>query len=77
MNRDAIGAWVELSAGGVTQKRQVMPTRSFLSQVELPLTFGLGKTEAVERLRVHWPDGNVQDVSEVSIDSLITIEQAH
>ncbi len=77
VNRDAIGAWVELSAGGVTQKRQVMPTRSFLSQVELPLTFGLGKTEAVERLRVHWPDGNVQDVSEVSIDSLITIEQAH
>ncbi len=30
-NRDAIGAWVELTAGGVTQRRQVMPTRSYLS----------------------------------------------
>ena len=49
VNRDAIGAWVELRVNGVTQKRQVMPTRSFLSQVELPLTFGLGKAESIRR----------------------------
>jgi hypothetical protein len=76
VNRDAIGAWVELRVNGVTQKRQVMPTRSFLSQVELPLTFGLGKAESIEALRVHWPDGSVQDVSDVAIDSLLIVEQA-
>ncbi len=44
------------------QRRTVMPTRSYLSQVELPLTFGLGAAEEVESLRVRWPDGTVEDV---------------
>ena len=34
--------WVELEVDGQVQRRQVMPTRSYLSQVELPVTFGLG-----------------------------------
>lgn len=61
-NRDAIGAWIELVSGGVTQRRQVMPTRSYLSQVELPVTFGLGRAGRVDSLRVIWPDGAIQDI---------------
>ncbi|MAB82544.1 MAG: RNA-binding protein [Phycisphaerae bacterium] len=61
-NRDAIGAWIELVAGGVTQRRQVMPTRSYLSQVELPITFGLGVMDRIDSLRVVWPDGAIQDI---------------
>ena len=56
-NRSAIGARVELTAGGVRQRRLVMPTRSYLSQVELPLTFGLGSAHRVDALRVTWPNG--------------------
>lgn len=59
-NRDAIGAWVQVTAGGVTQSRQVMPTRSYLSQSELPVTFGLGKAEAIEAVEIRWPNGNRQ-----------------
>jgi hypothetical protein len=47
-NRDAIGAWIELKTGGIVQRHQVMPTRKYLAQVELPVTFGLGKTDRVE-----------------------------
>ena len=54
-NRDATGAWVEVEAGGVTQRRQVMPTRSYLSQVESVLTFGLGKSDRVDAVRIIWP----------------------
>lgn len=61
-NREAIGAEVTLTAGGRTQRRVVMPTRSYLSQVELPLTFGLGAAGSVDSLRVRWPDGTVQIV---------------
>ena len=43
VNRDGIGAWVECRIGETVQRRQVMPTRSYLSQVELPVTFGLGE----------------------------------
>ncbi|MCU0266991.1 MAG: FG-GAP-like repeat-containing protein, partial [Actinomycetia bacterium] len=75
-NPDAVGALVELTAGGVTQYRQVTPARSYLSQVELPVTFGLGQSAAVERLRVTWPDGSTEDVPVEGVDRLVTVRQA-
>ena len=73
--RDAIGAWVELTAGGLTQRRQVSPTRGYQSQSELIVTFGLGTHETVDALRITWPDGTVEDVEEVGIDQLNVIEK--
>ena len=75
-SRDAIGALVEVEAGGLLQKQQVMPTRSYLSQVELPVTFGLGAQREVERITIHWPDGSVQEVRDIEVDKLLEIEQA-
>lgn len=74
-NPDAIGAWVEVDAGGVTQRRQVMPTRSYLSQVELPVTFGLGSSDRVDEIRITWPDGAIQPLpgDQVMIDRSQTI----
>ncbi len=43
-NRDAIGAWIKMRLVGRTLWRQVMPTRSYLSQSELPVTIRLGKS---------------------------------
>ena len=70
-NRDAIGAWVEVTVGGVTQRRQVMPTRSYLSQVPLTLTFGLGDADRIDAMRVVWPDGSVEDIAPAVIDAAI------
>jgi hypothetical protein len=75
-NRDAIGSWIELHTAEGVQRRQVMPTRSYLSQVELPVTFGLGKAERAQSLVVRWADGSVQEIKEPSLDQLLTIEQA-
>ena len=75
VNRDGIGAKVEVTAGGITQRRQVMPTRSYLAQVELPLTFGLGRVDAVDRVRVIWPDGSIQEPDVIRPDSLVVVEQ--
>jgi hypothetical protein len=72
-NRDALGARVTLVAGGVTQERVVTPNRSYLSQVELPLTFGLGATERVERLEVTWADGARLTLAEPPIDRLLVV----
>jgi hypothetical protein len=74
-NTEAIGAWVELAAGGVTQRRQVMPTRSYMSQVELPATFGLGAADRVDALSVTWPDGTVQSVGAVTVDRTVEVAQ--
>ncbi len=76
LNRDAIGAWVEVRAGGIRQRRQVMPTRSYLSQVELPLTFGLGTAPSIDAVQVRWPDGQMQTLEPLPpVDAPITLRQ--
>ena len=52
-----------------------MPTRSYLSQVEAVLTFGLGNVDRIDSLKVLWPDGSSQVVADIAIDSLIEITQ--
>ncbi|MGQ0613850.1 MAG: CRTAC1 family protein [Planctomycetaceae bacterium] len=56
-NRDALGAVVRVTAGGVTQRRVVRTGGSYLSQGELTLTFGLAEAERAERVVVTWPGG--------------------
>ena len=74
-NRDAIGAWVKVRVGNQTLSRQVMPTKSYLSQSELPVTFGLGFTERLDEVSVAWPGGNVQKVSGLRLDALNVVTQ--
>lgn len=74
-NRDAIGARLELDVDGRTIRQQVMPTRSYLTQVELPVTFGLGDAIEVDELRIHWPGGEVQIVHAPEVDRVHVIEQ--
>ncbi|MBI3417743.1 MAG: CRTAC1 family protein [Verrucomicrobia bacterium] len=75
-NRDAIGAWIKVRVGTHTLSRQVMPTRSYLSQSELPITFGLGNATRVEEVTVTWPGGATQPVGDFKIDSLNMIKQS-
>ena len=74
-NRDGIGAWVHAKAGGQDLWRQVMPTRSYISQSELPVTIGLGTNTAVELVEIHWPGGSVQRLTP-AIDQITTIREA-
>ncbi len=74
-NRDAIGARLTLTLGGVVQRRVVMPTRSYLSQVELPVTFGLGGAEAIESLEITWPGGGHADYKSLAPTAILRIDQ--
>ncbi|HEX7860297.1 MAG TPA: CRTAC1 family protein [Verrucomicrobiae bacterium] len=73
-NHDAIGAWVRARINGKDVWRHVMPTRSYLSQSELPVTIGLGTATAVELLEVKWPNGAVQKVQAKPGESTIVTE---
>ncbi len=75
-NRDGLGALVELKVAGRIHRAIVCPTKSYLSQAELPVTFGIGDQTQVEGLTIHWPRGSVQHVESVEIDRLNVIEQA-
>jgi hypothetical protein len=74
-NRDGIGARVEVTAGGDTRWQLVKTGSSYLSQSELPLTFGLGGATSVTAVRVAWPSGQVDTIDALDADQVITIEE--
>jgi hypothetical protein len=73
-NHDAIGAWIHARVRGKDLWRQVTPTRSYLSQSELPVTIGLGKETQVELLEVKWPDGSLQQLT-AAVDQFAIVTQ--
>ncbi len=72
-NREAIGAMVDCITPAGTQRHFLSPARSYLSLVELPLTFGLGAAEKAT-IQVRWPDGTTSSV-ESPADRSVTIAQ--
>jgi hypothetical protein len=60
-NRDAIGASLKIFHGDSSQSRLVKGGSSYLSQSELPVTFGLGKRDRIDRLVIQWPSGRTEE----------------
>jgi len=48
---------------------------SYLSQSELPVTFGLGSRTRADRLVVEWPSGATDEVKNVAAGELYTITE--
>jgi enediyne biosynthesis protein E4 len=60
-NRDAVGAVVKIFYNGQMQSRTVRGGSSYLSQSELPVTFGVGKRDKIERATIDWPSGRNEE----------------
>ena len=60
-NRDAIGAEVIVEAGGARRRSRVHSGSSYLSQSELPLTFGLGTEDRIALALIKWPSGRQEE----------------
>jgi hypothetical protein len=73
--KDAIGAQVRLTAGGITQRADVISGGSFQSSNDLRLHFGLGQANQVEKLEVRWPNGTLEEVAVKGVDKILNIEQ--
>ena len=73
-NRDAIGARVKLTAGGLTQIREVNGGNGYAGQSMSRLHFGLGNASKVEAVEIHWPGGTKEEVS-VPVNKLVYIRE--
>lgn len=62
------GAIVEIVTGEHRQQRRVEPTRSYLSQVETTLTFGIGNHERIDYVDIKWPDGQTLRINGPAIN---------
>jgi hypothetical protein len=56
-NRDGIGARATVRVGKASASRVVRTGSSYLSQSELPLTFGLGTAAKADEVTIVWPSG--------------------
>ncbi len=75
-NRSAIGAVVRVTAGGATRMAMVKTGSSYLSQSELPLTFGLGQASKVEQVEVRWPSGHVDRLGPQDAGQTLVVTEA-
>ena len=76
-NRDGLGAVVRLVAGDLVLTQSHDGKSGYLSQSSLPLYFGLGAQEKVDRVEVHWPSGARQVVSSgIEVGQRLTIVEA-
>jgi len=73
-NRDAIGAWIEVHAGGQTQLREMTVGGGHAGGQLGPVHFGLGGVEAAE-VRVTWPDGEAGSWQPVPANQIIEISR--
>ena len=51
--------------------RQVEAGSGYASEMMLPLHFGLGKAEQVNRIEIRWPSGQVQHLDGEKITALM------
>ncbi len=51
---------------GTTQSRVVRSGSSYLSQSELPVTFGVGKRDVIDRVTIAWPNGRSEEFTKVT-----------
>jgi hypothetical protein len=77
-NRDGIGARLTLTTNkGVREFAMVKSGSSYLSQSELPVTFGLGKPESARlaNLEVLWPSGKKDIIRDLEPNQTITVQE--
>jgi hypothetical protein len=75
-NRSAIGAEVRVTGGGTTRFAMVKTGSSYLSQSELPLTFGLGTAARVDQVEIRWPSGQVDRLGPQDAGQTLVVTEA-
>lgn len=74
-NRDAMGARIRITAGGLSQIREIAGGGSYLSQSDLRAHFGLGEALQAATVEVNWPSGQHQVFHGVETDKFYVIQE--
>lgn len=74
MNRNGLGAWVEIYYDGKQQAYEETPYRGYLSSVQLDPHFGLGSASKIDSLVVLWANGKKQVLNQIQADQTVTVD---
>ncbi|MBN8851981.1 MAG: RNA-binding protein [Sphingobacteriales bacterium 50-39] len=73
LNKNGLGAWVELYYAGKQQVYEETPYRGYLSTMQMDPHFGLGRISSVDSMVVKWPDGKMQVLLNVAANQRVTV----
>jgi hypothetical protein len=73
-NRDAFGTWIKVYHGNNIQYFEVNPVRGYLSSINSPIYFGLGRSVKVDSVEVIWPDRLRQVIRNFTADTLVQVK---
>jgi hypothetical protein len=73
--RDAIGAKVFLTTGGVRQRADVISGGSYGSSSDQRVHFGLGSASKVDKVEIHWPSGKKEEIVVPGVDRILTVAE--
>jgi hypothetical protein len=76
-HHEALGARVELSAGGKLVRKTLHAGEGYLAQSSRRMHFGLGSLERIDTLAVHWPDGSVDRYTGLDVDRRYELTQGN
>jgi hypothetical protein len=74
-NRAAVGAVVTLEQGSDKHEKEVRSGDGFISQSDLRLHFGLGKSTKAEKVVIHWPSGLVETLSDLPANQYYVVRE--
>jgi len=74
-NRDGIGARITVVTGSLRQIGEIKRTVGIYSASDPRAHFGLGQASEIDRVRVEWPSGTVQEFSHVAADRHYLIDE--
>ena len=73
-NQNAFGAKVTVSAGDLTQYREMRFENNYMSNNAPELHFGLAAESVIDEIRVEWPDGQVTLFTDIDVNQFMVIE---
>ena len=72
-NKFGVGARVEVVSGGIKQLQELTQTRGFQSSVGSTIHFGLGKNQIIDTIKITWPNGKLQLLTDVAVNQNLKI----
>ncbi|NDV15129.1 CRTAC1 family protein [Muricauda sp. TY007] len=76
-NPFAVGTLAKLYFDGNIVNQELIPSRGFQSSVQYDMTFGLGKSEKLDSIRIVWPDEKTQKLENVEVNQVLTLDHAN
>ena len=74
-NRDGVGSKIRVTAGGLTQIREINAGASYMSFNSLTAEFGLGQESMVDSIEVVWQNGVTERFSNVHVNQRMVVTQ--